>query len=389
MINNKHLHIVSFDIPFPADYGGVMDVFYKVKALHQAGIKVILHCFQYRDRQPQAELAQYCEKVYYYKRDISPLSMAYSFATGMPFITASRMKNALLKNLKLDNHPILFEGMHTCGYLSDKGLKNRLKIVRMHNIEWAYYRNLEELEYSYLKKIYFKTESLKLKQFENQILKYADYILTISPDDDEYYKKLYEAQNLNENSIVYIPPFHPNSGVEIKTGTGNYVLFHGKLSVSDNEKVAFYLINNVFSKIEIPFVIAGKEPSDRLKREIARHENIRLEANPNEGKMNELIQNAQVNLLLSFQKSGMKLKLLNALYRGRFCIVNRDMIQNTGLETLCQIKNTSREIRAAVESYMNVQFSAKSVTERGHILKNGFSNEDNAGKIVALLREKG
>jgi len=31
------LHIISFNIPYPPDYGGVMDVFYKIKALHDLG----------------------------------------------------------------------------------------------------------------------------------------------------------------------------------------------------------------------------------------------------------------------------------------------------------------------------------------------------------------
>ena len=36
----KHLHIISFDVPYPANYGGVIDVFYKLKALHAEGIKI-------------------------------------------------------------------------------------------------------------------------------------------------------------------------------------------------------------------------------------------------------------------------------------------------------------------------------------------------------------
>ena len=383
---NNHLHIVSFDIPFPADYGGVMDVFYKVKALHEAGISITLHCFQYRDRHPQAELEKYCTKVYYYKRDISPLSMAHSFATGIPFIVTSRMKRGLLKTLKVDNDPILFEGIHTCGYINNDALKNRLKIIRMHNVEWEYYHNLELLENGLAKKAYFKTESIKLKQYENDILKYANFILPISPADDEYYKQLYEKKNLDENTIRYIPPFHPNKQVEIKTGTGEYALFHGKLSVSDNEQAAIYLINKVFSKLEIPLIIAGKEPSETLKQIVLRYENVKLIANPAEKEMNDLIQNAQINVLVSFQRSGMKLKLLNALYRGRFCIVNRHTIQNTGLESLCIVKNTSKEIGAAIESFMNVQFSQKAMLDRREILEKGFSNGENAQKIVEILR---
>ena len=41
----RQLHIVAFDIPYPPNYGGVIDVWYKLKALHAKGIKIILHCF--------------------------------------------------------------------------------------------------------------------------------------------------------------------------------------------------------------------------------------------------------------------------------------------------------------------------------------------------------
>jgi hypothetical protein len=52
---DKHLHIVCLDIPYPADYGGVVDLFYKIKSLHQLGVKIHLHCFT-KDREPQDEL---------------------------------------------------------------------------------------------------------------------------------------------------------------------------------------------------------------------------------------------------------------------------------------------------------------------------------------------
>jgi hypothetical protein len=377
----KQLHIVSFDIPFPADYGGVMDIFYKVKALHDLGVRITLHCFQYGDRQPQKELEKYCERVFYYRRSMSPLNML----STRPFIVVSRQQRALLKNLQLDTAPILFEGLHACAFIGEKILRGRQKLIRMHNVEWEYYRNLDQLENNFWKKIYFKTESKKLQRFENQILKHADVLLTISPDDTGYFEEKAEKLGLSQLKIAYVPPFHPNEIVESKKGTGDYVLFHGKLSVSDNEEAAIYLINKVFSKRDIPLSIAGKEPTERLKELASRHENIRLIADPSEKEMNALIQNAQINVLVSFQRSGMKLKLLNALYRGRHCVVNRHTIQNTGLESLCLVRNTSKDIGATVESLMNVQFSPNSVAERRAILEKGFSNRLNAEKILGLL----
>src|SRR5665213_2717865 len=121
----KHLHIISFDVPCPANYGGVIDVFYKLKNLHKAGIKITLHCFEY-GRGEQKELEKYCQTVYYYKRNTSFVNQLSS----IPFIIKSRVSNELINNLLKDNHPILFEGLHTCYFINDERLANRKKIYR-------------------------------------------------------------------------------------------------------------------------------------------------------------------------------------------------------------------------------------------------------------------
>ena len=64
---NKTLHVVALNIPWPANYGGVIDIYYKVKALHECGVKIILHCFEY-ERPHAAELEAICEEVHYYRR---------------------------------------------------------------------------------------------------------------------------------------------------------------------------------------------------------------------------------------------------------------------------------------------------------------------------------
>jgi Glycosyl transferases group 1 len=380
---NNHLHIVAFDIPFPADYGGVMDIFFKIKSLHQLGLKITLHAFQYREREPQEALLKYCETVHYYPRATNPLSMM----SRKPYIVQSRMNNALLKNLQADDYPILFEGLHCCAFINHPSLSTRIKILRMHNVEWEYYHNLKSLENRWLQKIYYKTESHKLKRFEQTAILHADAIFTISLDDTAYFEQLIDKIAPEKNiKVNHIPPFHPNEFVESRPGRGETVLFHGKLSVPDNEQVALYLIKKIFSKKDIPLYIAGKDPSDTLYETAVMHTNVTIAANPTEQEMNKLIQNAQINIVLSFQQSGMKLKLLNALFRGRFCIVNKQIIQNTGLDSLCYVKNTSKDIASTVESLMNVQFSQKQIEDRKTLLNHNFSNSQNAQKIVEILR---
>ena len=136
-MSELHLHIISFDIPYPANYGGVIDVFYKIRALYEAGVKIHLHCFKYH-RQPAAELEKYCCQIHYYPRKTGLLS-AISYK---PYIVYSRRSKELLYNLCRDNYPILFEGLHSCYYLSHKKLQDRVKIYRESNIEHHYYFHL-------------------------------------------------------------------------------------------------------------------------------------------------------------------------------------------------------------------------------------------------------
>ena len=135
------LHIISFDIPSPPNYGGVIDVFYKLRELHRAGAGIHLHCFEH-ERQRSAELNRYCLSVRYYLR-----RTGWKTNLGMtPYIVAGRISEELVTNLLQDQYPILFEGLHTCGILADPRLSGRLKIYRESNIEHHYYFHLFRAE---------------------------------------------------------------------------------------------------------------------------------------------------------------------------------------------------------------------------------------------------
>jgi hypothetical protein len=372
-----YLHIVAFDIPYPANYGGVIVIFNQIKALHALGVKVILHCYEYGERTQQPELAKYCHEVYYYKRS---RSVVYQLSL-LPFIMQTRTSSALLARLRKDQHPILFEGMHTSALVWHRRLRGRQKIVRMHNVEWQYYEGLWKLTSSLmpLEKLYYFVESIKLQRIEPKVVLHADELLCLSTNDRDYY----QATKANTH---YLPAFHPNSFVESQLGRGEYVLFHGKLNVPDNERAALWLIEEVIAGMEIPFVIAGMEPTQRLIDAVRPHEHITLVANPDDRKMTDLIRNAHINLLVSFQTAGIKLKLINALFRGRFCIVNEAIVSGTGLDRLCYVRNSAATIRQAIEALINAPFEQGKIDERRAHLESEYSNLENAKKLMSIVR---
>jgi hypothetical protein len=326
------LHVVSFDNPYPPNYGGVIDVFYKLKALHEQGVEITLHAFEY-GRTPSRELHAYCKKVYYYQRR----TFVNPFSGELPYIVSTRRDDELLYNLLQDKSPILFEGLHTCYFLNHAQLKNRFKIVRMHNIEHDYYARLEETESNFFKKYFFSKEAARLKEYEN-ILQHANLILAISPNDETYLKSNYKR-------VKHITAFHPNNALSSITGSGDFIFYHGNLSVGENDEAARFLVNEVFNNSEIPFYIAGTKPSAALKRAIEGKANIKLFEHLSTEQISELVQKAQINVLPTFQSTGIKLKLINVLFQGRFVIANNKMVANTGLEKLCIMANTADEFK--------------------------------------------
>jgi len=64
----RSLHIVCLDVPWPADYGGAIDMMNRIKCLRQHDIAIHLHYFSYNDRGMPNELNQFCESIHVYQR---------------------------------------------------------------------------------------------------------------------------------------------------------------------------------------------------------------------------------------------------------------------------------------------------------------------------------
>jgi hypothetical protein len=56
------------------------------------------------------------------------------------------------------------------------------------------------------------------------------------------------------------------------------------------------------------------------------------------------MQTATAHLIIGFQHSGIKLKLLNALMTGKKCIVTPEIVAGSGLDYLCTIISTPEEL---------------------------------------------
>ncbi len=370
----KHLHIIAFNIPYPPNYGGIIDVFYKMRALHEAGVKIILHCFEY-ERPHAPELEMICEKVYYYKRHTG----LWANLTLLPYNVYSRKNSRLITHLLQDDYPILFEGLHSCYYICDRRLEKRIKIYRAANIEHDYYHHLAQVERHPIRKLFFQIEAWRFKRYQ-PVLSHADRLLAVSTTDTAYLH-----QQFPHKPVTFMPCFHANESITLQTGMSDFILYHGKLSVTENTQAALFLIQQVFRHLKCRCVIAGMNPPDVLFKAASPYPHIHILANPTEKQMNDLIQNAQIHILITFQATGLKLKLLNSLFAGRHIIVNSLMVKGSGLGELCHITDTAEEMVQACRQLCHTKFDEKEIMQRQQILLPTYSNSHQGRLLCEMI----
>lgn len=192
-------------------------------------------------------------------------------------------------------------------------------------------------------------------------------------------------QEFGATTIDTLPVFLPYEQVKSKEGTGCFCLYHGNLSVAENEQVVAWLLKKVFDTMEMPLIITGKDPSARLSRMIGQYPHACLIENPSDEEIQDLISKAQINILPSFNCTGVKLKLLNALFNGRHCIVNEAAVQASGLESICHVANDPEAIRSLVTELFSRPVTREEIETREKVLSARYNNENNLRKLISCI----
>ncbi|MFQ6613610.1 MAG: glycosyltransferase [Fidelibacterota bacterium] len=366
---DKVLQYVVFDVPDPPDYGGAVDVFYKITALVEAGVAIHLHCFDY-GRGPSSHLESLCASVRYYRRQRNPLK----FFEHRPFIVATRDNQDLKNNLLRREAPIWIEGLHCGAILESERLRSWPRFLRTHNVEHHYYRSLAEVSSSIGQKIYLRREASKLETYEFIVNK-AQKIFPLSRADTEYFQNRYSA-------VSRLPVFQSQTSMEISPGRGDYVLYHGNLAVAENDQAARYLVRDIFNTLDIPLIIAGRDPSPALKRDVAADTHVQLVEPPTVAAMNQWIRDAQIHILPTFQATGLKLKLLKALFTGRHVLVNEPMLTDPELRSACGVFTTPSEARDQIRARMGAEVPVEELEVREQLLQKTYHPGVNAKRLI-------
>ncbi|RLJ31266.1 hypothetical protein CLU97_0679 [Chryseobacterium sp. 7] len=369
----KELHIISFNYPYPPSYGGIIDVYYKIKALSDLRIKIHLHCFI--DQIPSMvdpEIKEITENVFFYRKKKNPLL----YFSGIPFAAAIRDSEVLLKNLEKINAPILFEGLQTTHIVRLLKNKRHQLYLRHHNNETEYYKGLSLSEKNIFKKIIYKLESLKYIGYQKKLLKKFETVFCLS-------EKEYKEVEIYSGNAQLIHIFHGNQSVKQLDKKGNYFLFHGDLTTADNKRALNETIDLFKTLPQYKLVVASDRASEDIKRKISEVENISLTPIRTTEKLHSLLENAQGNILVSYQNSGTKVKLFNTLYNSRFVIINENITDDPVLTNLCLYGADMTEIRQHIITSAEKDYH--DAENRKNILENTHSDKAKAEEIIKII----
>jgi hypothetical protein len=360
------LHIVSFDVPYPADYGGVIDVYYKLKSLKEEGVSVALHCFHY-GRGEQSALKELCAEVYYYPRKTGFISQL----SATPYIVSSRNHPSLLKNLEKDDSPILFEGLHTTYYLGHPKLKGRKTAVRVHNLEANYYKALAKQSNSIYKKSYYGIESQKLKYFDKRLTK-ANVLFCLSKQEQTHYQSLHL-------DARYLPVFHPFKKREVSLikHMRSQAIYFGNLGVEENIEAVEFLMD-LFKELNQALKIVGRGAESNLVKKMDESPHTEYLGELSDSDLKRLIGESKICCLPTPQATGIKLKWVQALFQANEIVLNQNMLVDDQFSDFCRLAENKEQWKSQIQKAFSADLDEETINQRIEQASKSFDNKASA-----------
>lgn len=382
----KTILVVSPDFPFPANHGGKLDIWGRVKVLNELGfrIQLLYTSFEEATVDQIKEAMKYVDKVIYCKR-MKLLRVFFSF---LPYQIQSR---SLLRIIDLKNQYfdfMLLENHYVASVLKNQTVQVGHKILRIQNDERHYYFQLAKSERSLLRKIFFISEALKMGLVDNSIIIDSHNLLFIS--NEEFQK--YGAKYPKLNSEFLPPPFNTTDLHEFKNVQKKNVLFLGSLFMSNNKEAIEWYVNNVHPLLsfdsEYQFVIAGNSKGltmPWLEKILNRYKNIIYFDTPDD--LFPIYRNSMVFVNPMHHGAGVKLKTIEAIKYGLPLVTTTKGNEGTGLinNEHVLISNDPLKFSENIRSLLNSSELRKRLVENSQkYLKSHFDQK----KILDVFLEK-
>ena len=371
----NEMHIVTTDLPRGLDDAQGSDAFFIIKSLYEKQIRVHLHCFDKQEENAIAPINEICSSINFYERDNAKISLK----PDLPYHVSTRSSTQLIEKLNQDELPILFIGLSVSFPIYSRQLKSGRKIaVRLNKNETNYFNQLAEIVPWRGKKIHYQVEAWRMKNYLKNLI--AKQTIFFSTSTNNYLNFSAKKPNQFQSLPIFtgLPPiYHPS-------GKGHFCLFIGRLSNKETAYAANWLLDHVFHQIEIPFVIAGSNPSSLLENAAHVRQHTCLVSNPSDKEIQELIKKAQLIVSPAFIEDAED-NILQPLALGRHVLINPKKSSDQSIRQVCHIAQSPHEFCEQVKYLFEKEFSEEEKFSRQHVLNEKFKDETGVNQLINWL----
>lgn len=329
-------------LPFPAISGGLIKTLRMIEYLSQSHQLDVGFFLKDESAFALAHLKTFKQNlasvhVFYEKLNIerSPLAFAHSLILGVP-MSLYRNRSESFKQICLEkarkcdvifiDHFLMFQ------YVPDEFQKKI--IFHEHNAEFLMWERFAETKENFILSRLIKFEAGRIKKYEKMILERATAVLA-APNDIGILKgivtrqvRFEETYHLGEDHLLKEPEKHFQD-------SDFSLLYIGTLSWEANREGLFWFLSHVWPlvKEEVPsvkFTIIGKDSNPELFQPWKKDHNIDWL-----GFVEDLVpyyEKARVFVSPLNFGSGIKVKVVNALYRGIPCVTTPVGVEGLDLE---------------------------------------------------------
>jgi polysaccharide biosynthesis protein PslH len=358
----KSILVVAMDFPYPPGHGSAVDIWTRMLVLEEMGYRVDLLATvnEIPNEDLMATVREHVGNLWIVlrRRTLS------SFLSFLPFQVRSRID---LQNFQLDQQydAIVLESEYVAAFLKVPAARQAKLILRIHNEQVGYFRDLAEGAKGWFAKLYYYSESLKFRFSPPKVMVNCDLLWFISDSERQEHVR----NNPQDTSKSYFVP----TQVSPKTlrpyvARGRTALFVGTLTISHNsDAIAWFIemVHPLLSQVEgYAFQVAGRtagQPISKLKQLVQQHNNVFLEEDPIV--LDGLYENAAVFVNPVICGAGIKVKLVQALQAGMPVVSTSMGMEGTGFEHSIHllVADTPQEFAACVHKLIDDPSLAKSL----------------------------
>lgn len=323
MMKGKKILFLSTQLPYPPHSGGLVKSWNFVKHLSKNNQLSIACLLKDDDAKYLEGFQNKCSlhALEAFKSDIprNAITLLKSYFSA-PCLNAYRNQSndlqSAVNKLVIENDYLIVDHYEMFQFVP-QDCKAKI-ILHTHNAEFMLWKRMGELSSNPLKKLLLKIETYRVKQYEKRIFSQADLVFATPSDIDLYKLAGFDTSNLKTTYHLGNDQLLNLPNIEFET-TEKCITFMGTLSWEPNIDGLLWFIEKVFPIIlrknpDCNLYILGKDPDQRLVSIAKNKANIVFTGFIKD--LDSYLQKTRVYIAPLRFGSGMKVKVLEGLYRG-------------------------------------------------------------------------